>query len=196
MHRIAGALLLAAAAVAAVPVAGCRCPRCPLDTMDGIGVSLPSSPSSAERGALYSVFALLAAEAGPGAPEVQALDSALSGHNVVIGRFLVTRDTSHIRGYALLNDGRVALEERYARGALPDTNFLASRNVWPLIPYLYAAGYRMARGGTWNDSHAAAVEFTGHLADALDAKKHSALLPPGTDIPLLARALRYWQANF
>ncbi len=196
MKRFAGLLLLAMSVAAAWTAVGCRCPRCPLDSMDGVGVSLPSSPNAAERGALYSAFALVAAEAGPEAPEVQALDAALSGHNVVIGRFLVTRDTSHIRGYALLSDGRVALEERYARGALPDANFLASRNVWPLIPYLYAAGYRLARGGTWNDSHAAAVEFTGRLADALDAREHSALLPPGTDIPLLARALRYWQANF
>ncbi|MCU0725560.1 MAG: hypothetical protein MUE73_07215 [Planctomycetes bacterium] len=185
---------LAAVAVLAVAAAsGCYCPKCPVDTADGIAVSTVSILSSAERGALFGALGFVTAECGPESPEVRALDIALSGNSTVVGRFQPTRDSMHVRGYALLKDGRLALDDRLVRAAPPDAQFLADPATWPLIPFLYAAGYRMAHGGTWEESNAAAHAFADQLAKSLDQGRHAALLPPGVEPWHLAKGLRSWQ---
>jgi hypothetical protein len=96
----------------------------------------------------------------------------------------------------LLKDGRLALQDQLVRAAPPDARFLADPATWPLIPFLYAAGYRMAHGGTWAESRAAAGAFAAQLAASLGAGRHAALLPPGVDPFRLAEGLRHWERHY
>lgn len=186
-------ILLCAAALG--PGCAFLCPKCPVDTLDGVGVSLPVTPRSAVRGAVYSVFALVAAEAGPESPEMQALDAALAGSGLRVGRFFAAKETPGVRGYALFPDGRLVLDERYVLVAPPTAEFLKDARVWSLIPFLYAAGHRLARGGTWESSVDAAAEFAGRLAASLRGGRHREHLPAGTDVPSLVGYLDFWRSR-
>ncbi len=152
--------------------AGCACPGCPEDSVDGVQVSVLAPPSIAERGALDSAIELVAVAAGPAGPEVTALRAALDDGRLLIGWF---REKSTVRGYTLLAGGRVALDHRYVRAVAADSAYLASPMVWPLLPYLYAAGFRLANGGSREASIDAARTFAVKLAGSVEAEMAASL---------------------
>ncbi len=174
-------------------LSGCACPKCPIDSQDGVGVALIKNPNAAERGAIASVLQVLTAQAGPESPEVVALHSALASRRMVIGRFHPSPRHPETRGYVMMKNGRIALDLYFVRAAPPDSNYLADRRTWPLMPILFAAGYRLVHGGTWRDSVTAAGAFADELADGVESDRVAGALPAGTDRADLARFLRNWK---
>ena len=174
-------------------LSGCVCPKCPLDSLDGVGVALIKKPNGAERGAIASVLQVLTAQTGPESPEVRAVDSALASRRLVVGKFHPSPRHPEARGYVMMKDGRIALDVSFVRAAPPDSNYLADRRTWPLIPILYASGHRLVRGGTWRDSVTAAGVFSDELADGVESGRVAGTLPAGTDRAGLARYLRNWK---
>ena len=173
-------------------VGACACPKCAVDTMDEIGVSEVNPPTGIDRGALASVIEFLVATAGVESTQVRAIDSAIASEALVLGFFVASPWAADVRGYALMKDGRIVLDVRLVRAAPPDARYLAHPQVWPLIPFLYAAGHRLAHGGTWLDSIAAARPFATAAADAIEAGAADSPLPPGVPPGALADYLRRW----
>ena len=171
------------------------CPKCAVDSQDGVGVSYISPLAPVEKGAVASVIQLLAVQAGPESPEIRALDSGLASGMLVIGYFN-RPPRSQVRGYVLMKDGRLALDEGFVRAAALDAGYLSDMRTWPFIPVLYAAGHRLAHGGTWMDSVTAARPFAVSLAETVERGEASRTLPSRMDTSGLARALRFWQENF
>jgi len=188
-------LALALALILAAALSACGCPRCPKDSQEGVGVTYAKPPTGAERGALASVIQLIIAEAGPEDPAVRAFDSALSRGLVVIGR-LNNSPSAPVRGYVMLLDGRIALDDAFVRVAPPDAGYLANPKTWPLIPVVYAAGRRLQGNVTWLQSVEAARPLAGRLADRVEQGGAENVLPNGTRTGDLARALGYWKESF
>jgi len=175
--------------------AACACNRCAVESLDGVDVSVLSSPTAAERGAIASALALVTVEAGPESSEVRAIDHALGSRRLLIGWFHRAEDGSAVRGYALLRDGRVVLDHEFVRAATADSGYLADPRSWPFVPFLYAAGRRIAAGGSWESSVEAAGSFAGSLAETVEAGRADGVLPVGTDDVALALALKRWRAD-
>lgn len=186
-------LLLATALLVPTLLPACACPKCPIDSTDGVGVALIKNPNSAERGAIASVLQVITVEVGPESPEVRAIDSALSSRRLVVGQFFPSEKNPETRGYVLMKDGTIALDISFVRSAPADSNYLADQRTWPMFPMLFAAGYRLAHGGTWRDSIEAAGAFADDLAEGVSSGRVAGTLPADTDRALLARFLRNWK---
>ena len=184
------AALLALAALSGA----CACPRCPKETFEGVGVVMPAAPNGAERGAISSVIQLLAV--GGDSLETNALSTGLATRRIVIGAFATAPRANRIRGYALMKDGRLALQDFYVRSTPPDSSYLKNPRTWPLIPIIYAAGVRLAGSGDWAQSIAATKEFMPKLAERIRSGEAAAALPPGTNTKELARSLMAWGRTF
>ena len=189
--RVFGIVILSA--LLGAELSGCTCPKCPIDSTDGVGVALIKRPNSAERGAIASVLQLLTAQAGPESPEIRAIDSALASGQLIVGQFFPSKLNPETRGYVLMKDGVIALDISFVRSAPPDSNYLADQRTWPMFPVLYAAGFRLARGGTWRDSVAAAGAFADDLAAGVLSGRVDGTLPAATNRELLAAFLRNWK---